>query len=472
MARRVRGPLEDEDDSASKPTSLEMRSPFAPPPAGKPDDSTMQLGSGYRLAPTVQGFRLVDDATGKKVSVEQGVAEIGSDPSNDLVVEHATVSRFHCEVKIEDQRLVVKDLGSTNGTFVENVRVKDGYLREGQRLKLGQAVVRLELVDRHHAIEVSQESSFGELVGFSAAMRIAFATLEKAAKTDSTIIIEGETGTGKSRAAQAMHEKSARAAKPFLVVDCGAMPPALLEAELFGHEKGAFTGAATRRLGVFEEAAGGTVLLDEIGELPLELQPRLLRVLEDRQIRRLGQNQWTKVDVRILAATHRDLRADVNSGKFRQDLYFRLAVARVRLPSLREHPEDLEQVATALLERLGASKKTHPGLYARSFFEQLKTAAWPGNVRELRNYLERCLLFEEAVPLQQDDVSPKGKEAAPVLGGPLSDARQKAIDAFERTYLAKLLERHGGKVSQAAVEAEVDRVYLYRLLRKHGMKAR
>jgi DNA-binding NtrC family response regulator len=257
-----------------------------------------------------------------------------------------------------------------------------------------------------------------------------------------------------------------------MVVDCGAMPAALLEAELFGHEKGAFTGATARRLGVFEDAKGGTVLLDEIGELPLELQPRLLRVLENREIRRLGQNQWTKVDVRILAATHRDLRSDVNTGRFRQDLYFRLAVARVKLPALRERPEDIDFVATKLLERLGATRQRHPKLFSPPFIASLRTATWPGNVRELRNYLERCILFEEPVPLGEGEAAAPADAGAPGLEGTFPEARQRALDAFERAYLMRVLERHHGKVSAAAPEAGVDRVYLYRLLRKHGLKAR
>ncbi len=441
----------------------------------KPTDETLPVTSGHRLAPTVMGFKLVDEATGKEVVCTSGVAQVGSEPSNELVLADPTVSRIHAEVKIDDQRAIVRDLGSLNGTFIDGVRVKEGYPRNGSILRMGQASLRFEVIDTQHGIPVSEATRFGELVGLSAQMRIAFKLLEKAAKTDSTVIIEGETGTGKSRAAQGMHAQSGRASKPFLVVDCGAMPAALLEAELFGHEKGAFTGAANRRIGVFEEANGGTVLLDEIGELPLELQPKLLRVLEDKQIRRLGQNQWIKVDVRILAATHRDLRGDVNSGRFRSDLYFRLAVLRIALPALRQHPEDIAAVADGLLTRLGATPKSHQRLFSPAFFKSLEGYTWPGNVRELRNHLERCMLFEEPVPFgdaggSYPAVQPAGGAGA--TAGTFTESRQKAIDAFERAYLTGLLERHGGKVSQAAVEADVDRVYLYRLMRKHGIKSK
>ena len=453
----------------TRPRKPSLQDDTESPGPGKPDDRTLPATQGFRVGPWVQGFRLEPDGGGGAIDVTQGSAQLGTDASNDLPLEHPTVSRFHCEVRLEAERALVKDLGSTNGTLVDGVRVQVGYLRDGSTLQLGNAKVRFQLLDRRHPLPVSEESHFGELVGTSAPMRAAFRTLERAAQTDSTLIIEGETGTGKTRAAQALHLASARAQGPFMVVDCGAMPATLLEAELFGHEKGAFTGATARRLGVFEEAKGGTVLLDEIGELPLELQPRLLRVLENREIRRLGQNQWTKVDVRILAATHRDLRSDVNSGRFRQDLYFRLAVARVKLPSLREHPDDIEAIAVALLEHLHASKSRHPRLFTPAFLDGLKAASWPGNVRELRNYLERCILFEEPVPLHESGAHPA---PGPSLVGAYSDARQAALDAFERAYLNALLKRHQGKVAAAAVEAEVDRVYLYRLLRKHGLKAR
>jgi DNA-binding NtrC family response regulator len=303
-------------------------------------------------------------------------------------------------------------------------------------------------------------------------MRQAFSVLEKAARSDATVLLQGETGTGKSRAALGLHQAGARADKPFLVVDCGALPPTLLEAELFGHEKGAFTGATQRRAGVFEEARGGTVLLDEIGEVPLELQPRLLRVLEDKQVRRLGQNQWTPVDVRLVAATHRDLRVEVNSGRFRPDLYFRLAVVRVTLPPLRAHPEDLAELARELCTQLGATPQTHPALFSPTFFSRLSSASWPGNVRELRNYLERCLVFEAELPVGEEPVTAPGAHVSGEVDWklPLSEARKRAIDVFEKAYVEHALARHGGKVSKAALEADVDRVYLYRLMRKHGLK--
>jgi hypothetical protein len=282
----------DDDDSGTMPTALDCKALSSVTPSqAKPDDSTLPgAPSGYRVSASVEGFTLAFKET--RVKVTEGVASLGSHAGNTLVVGDPTVSRYHAEIRFEDDRLLVRDLGSTKGTFIDGVRVKEGFLKAGNVLRLGAANVRLELNGTRRVLPLSEASRFGELVGTSPAIRRVFSVLEKAARTDSTLILEGETGTGKTRAASALHELSPRAARPFLVVDWGALPPTLLEAELFGHEKGAFTGAAHRRLGVFEEADGGTVLLDEIGELPLELQPRLLRVLEEKQIKRLAP-PWT-----------------------------------------------------------------------------------------------------------------------------------------------------------------------------------
>ena len=282
------------------------------------------------------------------------------------------------------------------------------------------------------------------------------------------MLIERETGTGKSRAAQAIHQLSSRKDRLFMVVDCSAIPSNLLESELFGHEKGAFTGASARRVGAFEEASGGTIFLDEIGELPSELQPKLLRALENREIRRIGSNIHQPVDVRIIAATNQDLRAAVNSGQFRPDLYFRLAVVKIHIPALRERPEDIPAIVDQILGSLGSDAQQSAALRTQEFINRLSLSAWPGNVRELRNYLERCLVFQEPQPLAEpkepsDDVGVDGTE-------PYAIARRKALDRFERSYLEALLRIHQGKVTQAANAAEMDRVYFYRLLRRHGIR--
>jgi two-component system, NtrC family, response regulator GlrR len=396
---------------------------------------------------------------------------VGSHPRNDLVLDEPTVSRFHCELQVGPEGVSVRDLGSLNGVVVDGVRIKEALLRGGSLLRLGALVVRFEFSPESNRLLLSEQGRFGTLVGTSVAMRATFALLERAATSEATVLLEGETGTGKSQAAQALHEASARRERPFSVVDCTALPANLLESELFGHEKGAFTGAVARRVGAFEEAHGGTIFLDEIGELPAELQPKLLRVLEEGQIRRVGSNTWQSVDVRVIAATHRDLRRQVNAGTFRQDLFYRLAVVRIAMPALRQRPEDLRAVAEQVLRSLGASPERCQALLTPELLGRLQQWAWPGNVRELRNYLERCLVFEGAQPLsEQGELSPPVAGAAVDLAVPFTEARRQALEDFERRYLSALMERHGGHTVEAARATGIDRVYLYRLLRKHGLK--
>jgi DNA-binding NtrC family response regulator len=396
---------------------------------------------------------------------------IGSHPLNDLVLDDETVSRFHCEVRIGKDGARVRDLDSLNGVIVDGVQVLEAFLRGGSVLRLGRAAVRFDYCSERNKLPLSESTRFGSLVGTSAAMRACFARMERAAAAEVTVLLEGETGTGKSQAAQAIHQAGARRDKPFLIVDCGAIPANLLESELFGHEKGAFTGAASRRIGAFEEAQGGSIFLDEIGEVPLELQAKLLRVLEERQIRRVGSNTHVPVDVRIIAATHRDLRAEVNAGRFRSDLFFRLAVLRISLPALRERPEDLPAIAEQLLASTGAAAERIDSLRTPELIARLQQFAWPGNVRELRNYLERCLVFEDALPLSEEDG--EDWEVSSVLSAlPYSEAKRRSVDDFERRYLQALLERHQGKVAQAAAAAEIDRVYFYRLMRRHNLKVK
>ena len=424
-------------------------------------DETETLSSTAGGA-TVPGFQLtVVDVDGRVWRGEAGRCAIGSHALNDLQLDDGAVSRFHCEVVVGDDGARLRDLGSKNGTVVDGVRVVEVFLRSGSLIMVGRSALRFELLEERHPLRLSAHTRFGGLLGESVAMRAAFALLERAADSDATLLLEGETGTGKGAAAEAVHRAGARRRKPFVVVDCGALPGNLLESELFGHERGAFTGADSRRAGAFEEADGGTVFLDEVGDLPAELQPKLLRALENREVRRLGQNSYQKVDVRLIAATHRDLRAAVNTGGFRADLYFRLAVLRVVLPALRERREDLPGLARALLDGLGADAAALAALELPALTARLAGAAWPGNVRELRNYLERCLVMRAPLPLA---------EVAPAAPLPYSDARQRALDAFERAYLGDLLVRHHGKVADAAREAGIARVYFYRLLRRHGIK--
>jgi DNA-binding NtrC family response regulator len=431
-----------------------------------PDDTrTMPLADGEPAPLEVRRFHLtvVEGASaGRNWESSADRCSIGSHPSNDLVLEDPSVSRFHCELHIDARGVRVRDLGSRNGTVVDGIRVIEAFLRPRSVLKLGRCAITFQLRADRVALPLSSRSELGALVGTSVAMRTAFALLERAAASDATVLIEGETGTGKEGAAEAIHLGSARAPGPFVVVDCGAIPPALLENELFGHEKGAFTGASERRPGAFEEAAGGTIFLDEVGELPADLQPKLLRALERKEIRPLGGGQLRAVDVRIVAATNRDLRTLVNDGRFRSDLYFRLAVVKISMPPLNARLEDIPILVDRLLARLAPRPDVRDKLRSPALLADLQRASWPGNVRELRNYLERCVVFEQALPTSE------APAAAPSADLSYAEARRLALDEFERRFLDKLLARHQGHVTQAAEAAGMDRVHLHRLMRRHG----
>jgi DNA-binding NtrC family response regulator len=319
-------------------------------------------------------------------------------------------------------------------------------------------------------------------------MRELFEMLRRAAASDATVLLTGETGTGKEVSARAIHDHGARRDKPFVVVDCGAIPGQLLESELFGYERGAFTGAVSSRAGAFEVADGGTVFLDEIGELQLELQPKLLRVLESRAIKRVGGNSYFGVDVRVIAATHRSLSEEVRSGRFREDLYYRCAVLRVRLPALREHKQDLPALVDSILSQLGVEPGGDDDPRRDPLFLQaIADHHWPGNVRQLRNYLERCVAMGgvSAPPGTDSTLPPPPLESAPSVKLPLpsqlpdidvsesfKDARERWNAHFETAYLRRVLEEHGHNVTAAARAAQVNRAHFYRLLAKHGLRDR
>jgi transcriptional regulator with PAS, ATPase and Fis domain len=392
--------------------------------------TTLPLDRSVQLPPgAVRRFRLTL-VEGPKVGLawesSSDRCSVGFHPLNDLVIEDPTVSRFHCELRVDDSGARVRDLDSRNGTMLDGVSVKDAFLRNGSLLRLGRVAVRFEFSAESNRLPLSDKLEFGSLVGVSIATRTSFALLERAAQSNVTVLLEGETGTGKGVAAEAVHRHSARKDGPFLVVDCGAIPANLLESELFGHEKGSFTGADRKRIGAFEEASGGTIFLDEIGELTADLQPKLLRVLESREFRRVGGNAHRVTDVRVIAATNRDLRAEVNAGRFRSDLYFRLAVLKVTIPPLRERPEDIPIIVEHILRALHADATATARLRTPQFFAALQHSAWPGNVRELRNYLERCLVFEDALPVTEvshDRVADLDRYQAAVRGGAAAHAR-------------------------------------------------
>ncbi|MEQ8453932.1 MAG: sigma 54-interacting transcriptional regulator [Sandaracinaceae bacterium] len=402
---------------------------------------------------------------------------IGAHRKNDLALEDPTVSRFHAEVEIRDRGPFVRDLGSRNGTYVDGVRVEGAWLRHGSSLKVGKTLLRFEVLGGTNTVPISRADHFGTMYGASVPMRALFAMLEKIAPSDATVLLEGETGTGKEEAAQSIHEASPRADGPFVTLDCSAIPSNLLESELFGHERGAFTGATESREGVFEAAHGGTLFLDELGELPLTMQPALLRALEQREVRRVGATEVRHVDVRVVAATNRDLREEVSASRFREDLYYRLAVFHLRLPPLRERPEDIPGLAAVLLGRMGLDQGGVDRLLTPELRGTLRQGRWPGNVRELRNHLSRCMVFGETVfgemafgeslPRRTHDGAQPSRVDASL---PYADARNEALARFERDYAAALLQLHGGNVSAAARAAEMARPYLHRILRKHGLR--
>jgi len=390
---------------------------------------------------------------------------IGADARADFVVADSTMSKFHCEVRITGGAPFVRDLGSRNGTLIDRVPILDAPLRDGAILTLGRTPMRFDLGARQVEIPLSPRDRFGRLRGGSVPMRAAYARLEAAAAGSSTVLLQGESGTGKDLAAESIHLESARRDGPFVIVDCGAIPGNLLEAELFGHEAGAFTGASVARTGAFEAAAGGTLLLDEIGELALELQPKLLRAIDRREIQRVGSSQRVPVDVRIVAATNRNLKEEVNARRFRSDLYFRIAVVVVTMPPLRERASDIPILVEAILEGLGDGESPiAKSLRSGELLSELLRHAWPGNVRELRNHVEACLVHQDrALPVSSS-------EPTIDIHQPLRAVRDRWVRHVERRYLEQLLIVHGNNVSAAARAAGVDRVHLHRLLSRAGLR--
>ncbi len=405
---------------------------------------------------------------GRSARVTGSTLRIGSSEACGLHIEDRRVSRVHCEVAVSADAVGVRDLGSTNGTFVNGVRVRDADLAAGSVLRVGDSSVRVDVDPAPASVPISPHDSFGELLGSSVAMRMLYAVLERAAPTDTTVLLLGETGTGKDVAARSIHAASARKDGPLVPVDCGAIPENLIESELFGHVRGAFTGAVASRKGAFEEASGGTLFLDEIGEMPVSLQPKLLRAIETRTIRRVGETTPRPIDVRIVAATNRPLARAVNEGTFREDLYYRLAVIEATLPPLRARREDVPALAAAFHRRLAGADATLPAAYLAS----LAAKAWPGNVRELRNAIERDVTLgatgAPGEPALQEPL-PAGVASLVPLHLPLKDARAAWNRAFESIYARAMLDKTGGNLTRAAELAGVSRRFMQRMLARLGM---
>ena len=419
----------------------------------------------------------------KEKVFDQAVVTIGAMEDNDLVINEETVSRYHCKVTQEEDGYLLTDLGSTNGTQIDQVRVREAYLYAGCTLRLGTLELAFNFDDEKLPIVPSQDDRLGTLIGRNVKMREIYGIIEKIAPTGTTVIIEGETGTGKEVVAQTIHDMSTRTKGPMMVFDCGAVPDNLIESELFGHEKGSFTGAIMTRQGIFEMAHGGTLFLDELGELSPDLQPKLLRVLEQREIRRVGTSKAIRVDVRLIAATNRNLEEEVRSGRFRQDLYYRLSVVRIMLPPLRERPEDIPILAQHFLDVGPFNRASGGELHVRTISPEALTLLsgynWPGNVRELLNVIERAVSFAEGPRIEVRDLPEQLRPAQllqEVQPFPESDiafkeAKERWVSSFERDYLIKLLARNKANISHAAREAEIDRKYFRKLMRKHGITA-
>ncbi len=402
------------------------------------------------------------------------VLSVGTARDNALVLGDFTVSRYHLEAAARPNGILVTDLGSTNGTYAGAVRIERAIVPPGTLVTLGGTTIRFDDAIRKTVAAPAQVERYAGMIGRSPQLLRLFADIERVAGTQTSVLIVGESGTGKERVAEALHARSPRAGERLVTIDCGALASSLLASELFGHERGAFTGADRQHAGAFERARGGTVFLDEIGELPAADQSSLLGVLERRRFRRVGGAAELELNARVIAATNRDLRAEVNNGRFRHDLYHRLAVVVLRIPPLRERPEDIVPLVEHFARELGAEGPVAQ-LFGAEAIARWQRHPWPGNVRELRNAVEAALVVgpgevtEAAVPPEVGG----GREAFPAGDGPLppyKDARAALLKDFERGYLVRLLAGAGGNVSQAARAAKMDRSHLIDLLHRHGLK--
>ncbi len=397
---------------------------------------------------------------------------IGGTEGADLVLTDPSVSRKHLEISPHDKRFILKDLGSTNGTFIRGLRIGQVDLSGGEEIEIGRSTILFSILDEHEELHLSQNKAFGTMVGRSLAMRQAFAVLERAASSEATLLLEGESGTGKDLAAENVHLLSGRKDAPFVVVDCGAVTPTLIESELFGHCKGSFTGAERDRPGAFESANGGTVFLDEISEIDLSIQPKLLRVLDKRESKRVGENTYRPVDVRIVAATNRDLAHEVEQGRFREDLFYRISVLRVRMPPLRNRYEDLIPLAKAFITKRDANVNTDE-ILTDQVVAMFLNHDWPGNVRELRNVVERLLLFpdhpETAIKRRTAWTHSTAAPTLNFLELTFRDVQGRVREHYEKAYLSAILDACNGVMSLAAKKSGLPRQTFYRFINKYKL---
>jgi transcriptional regulator with PAS, ATPase and Fis domain len=400
---------------------------------------------------------------------------VGTSPDADLVVTDPRVSRRHCELLIGESGLVIRDLGSKNGVFVGGTRIIAAYIVPGDRVRIGDTQLQVRPAGEPRKVPLATVPAFGKCLGRSVIMRALFARLQVAAKTSEPILLLGESGTGKDLLAHGIHEASGRADRPFVVFDASAVAPNLIEAELFGAVRGAYTGATTDRTGVLAHAEDGTLFLDEIGELPLDLQPKLLRVLESKEIRPVGSNKVVPFRARVIAATHRDIRTLSARGEFRSDLYYRLAVLEIRVPPLRERRDDIDLLVASFLGEVIPPRSVDD--VPAPMLAMLRAHDWPGNVRELRNAVARLAVFPDQVHELLDrgasGSSPRGptnpEPLGPLLGLPLREAREQIVARFEEAYVKAKLAAAGGNIARAGVAMGVSRQFAHRLVERLGL---
>jgi DNA-binding NtrC family response regulator len=441
--------------------------------AGGNDLKTRVMGDAQAAAARVTSAEIVvidGPDGGKRFTLSTEGAKLGTAPGSQMRLNDSTVSRIHCELSLVPGGVRLVDSGSTNGTFLDGHRVRDVDLHAGATVRVGATVLRVSLGEDSITIPLSQRDSFGGVIGRSVEMRHVYALMDRSAATNATVLLRGETGTGKELVARAIHDASKRARAPFIAVDCGAIAPNVIESELFGHVRGAFSGAVSDRRGLFEEADGGTLFLDEIGELPIALQAKLLRALEMLEVRPVGGNTVRKLDVRIFAATNRPLSQAVNEGAFREDLYYRLAVVEIQLPPLRTRREDIPLLAQHFYSRFTEDSSPIPP----DLLSALMTRSWPGNVRELRNVVERQVTLGWGAggvpPAGNRRLLPSGIEAFVPVAVPLKQAREAWIEEFEGVYVRALLRKTSGNVTRAAETAGVSRRFLQRTMARLGIR--
>ncbi|MCC7536441.1 MAG: sigma 54-dependent Fis family transcriptional regulator [Deltaproteobacteria bacterium] len=478
--------------------------PPAPPPGGSDDEHptfsdeaddrsltatrTLAIESHRTLHIRRARLRVTAGASrGAELVTDRSPITLGTAREADLRLDDRAVSRRHAAIELVPKGWLLTDLESRNGTFLDGARIEKAYLRAGSEIRVGETTLRFDPREERIDVAADEHGELGPMIGRSVRMRELFGLVRRVAPMDVTVLVTGETGTGKELVARAIHDLSPRKDGPFVVVDCGSIPPTLIESELFGHEKGAFTGATAAYAGAFERADGGTVFLDELGELRLDLQPKLLRVLEQRTFRRVGGAHTKKVDIRVVAATHRDLEREVHAGRFRSDLFFRLSVIHIVIPPLRERRDDIPWIVRKVLAdprlapRLGSEPKAMGDrTVTDAAMHRLLAYDWPGNVRELQNVVHQMVALSDGARVDVEHLPPRlaasvadGRATTVALGladaTSFKDARDGVLAAFEKEFLSSLLRRSKGNISEAARQCGLHRKTVERLVREHGI---